>query len=82
MFWILICHFKIDKVKFDKNVNIPIPGALKFLVPREDIYTNPEMETETAKVFRQIVRTLNEKEVKNGKSEDGNNYRRCSLSGN
>lgn len=75
-------HFKIEKVKFDKNVNIPIPGALKFLVPREDIYTNPEMETEIAKVFRQIVRTLNEKGVQNGKSEDGNNYRRGSLSGN
>ena len=75
-------HFKIDKVKFDKNVNIPIPGTLKFLVPREDIYTNPEMETEIAKVFRQIVRTLNEKGVQNGKSEDGNNDRRGSLSGN
>lgn len=75
-------RFKTEKVKCDKNVNIPIPGACKFTVPREDIYTNPEMETEIAKVFRQIVRTLNEKEVKNGKSEDGNNYRRGGLSGN
>ena len=59
-----IYHFKIEKVKFDKDVNIPIPGTLKFIVPRNDIYTNPEMETDIAKILKQIVRTLNEKEVK------------------
>lgn len=30
-------HFRIEKVKFDKNVNIPIPGAVNFTVPREDL---------------------------------------------
>ena len=76
-------HFKIEKAKFDKNVNIPIPGTLKFIVPRNDIYTNPEMETDIAKILKQIVRTLNEKEVKNGKSKERrSNYKRGSLSGN
>ena len=70
---------KINKVKFDKNVNIPIPGTLKFIVPREDFYME---ETELSKVMKQIVRTLNEKEVQNGKRKDGNNDRRGSLSGN
>ena len=40
---------KIEKAKFDKDVNIPIPGACKFTVPRNDIYTNPEMETDIVK---------------------------------
>lgn len=57
-------HFKIDKVKFDKNVNIPIPGAVNFTVPREDIYTNPETETEIAKLLREILSGITEKEVK------------------
>lgn len=55
---------KIEKVKFDKNVNIPIPGAVNFTVPREDIYTNPEMETEIFKLLRQMVIGMTEKEVK------------------
>ena len=70
---------KIEKAKFDKDVKIPIPGACKFTVPREDFYTE---ETEITKVFKQIVRTLNEKEVQNGTRKDGNNYRRGKLSGN
>ena len=61
---------KIEKAKFDKGVKIPIPGACKFTVPREDFYTE---ETEITKIFKQIVRTLNEKEVQNGKRKDGNN---------
>lgn len=61
---------KIEKAKFDKDVKIPIPGACKFTVPREDFYTE---ETEITKVFKQIVRTLNEKEVQNGKRKNGNN---------
>lgn len=73
-------HFKIEKAKFDKNVNIPIPGAVKFTVPREDLLEIHD--TDIAKILKQIVRTLNEKEVKNGKSEDGNNYRRGGLSDN
>lgn len=75
----MIYRFRIDKVKFDRDVNIPIPGTLKFIVPREDFYME---ETELSKVMKQIVRTLNEKEVQNGKRKDGNNDRRGSLSGN
>lgn len=55
---------KIDKVKFDKNVNIPIPGTLKFIVPRNDVYTNPETETEICKLLRKMVNAMIEKEVK------------------
>lgn len=73
---------KIEKAKFDKNVNIPFPGACKFTVPREDFFTEETEETEITKVFKQIVRTLNEKEVQNGTRKDGNNYRRGKLSGN
>lgn len=70
---------KIEKAKFDKDVKIPIPGACKFTVPRADFYTE---ETEITKMFKQIVRALNEKEVQNGTRKDGNNDRRGSLSGN
>ena len=77
---ILIYLSKIEKVKFDKNVNIPILGAVDFTVHKEDLLEIHD--TDIAKILKQIVRTLNEKEVKNGKSEDGNNYRRGGLSGN
>ena len=70
---------KIKKAKFDKDVKIPIPGACKFTVPREDFFTE---ETEITKVFKQIVRTLNEKEVQNGKRKNGSNDRRGNVSGN
>lgn len=53
---------KIDKVKFDKNVNIPIPGTLKFIVPREDLL---EMhDTDISKFIKKYVNGLTEKEVK------------------
>ena len=55
-------HFKIDKVKFDKNVNIPIPGTLKFLVPREDLLEIHD--TDILKFFKEYVNRLTEKEVK------------------
>ena len=55
-------HFKIDKVKFDKNVNIPIPGTLKFLVPREDLIEI--QDTDILKFFKEYVNRLTEKEVK------------------
>ena len=60
----MIYRSKIDKVKFDKSVNIPIPGTLKFIVPRNDVYVNPETETEICKLLRQMVNGLTEKEVK------------------
>ena len=62
MFWILICHFKIEKAKFDKNVNIPIPGAVNFTVPREDLLEIHD--TDIAKFIKQYVNELTEKEVK------------------
>lgn len=53
---------KIDKVKFDKNVNIPIPGTLKFIVPREELL---EMhDTDISKFIKKYVNGLTEKEVK------------------
>ena len=58
----MIYRFRIDKVKFDRDVNIPIPGACKFTVPRNDVYTNTE--TEICKLLRQMVNGLTEKEVK------------------
>ena len=70
---------KIEKAKFDKDVKIPISGACKFTVPREDFFTE---ETEITKVFKQIVRTLNEKEVQNGKRKNGSNDRWGNVSGN
>ena len=57
-----IYHFKIDKVKFDKNVNIPIPGALKFIVPREDLLEIHD--TDLTKFIKKYVNGLTEKEVK------------------
>lgn len=55
-------HFKIDKVKFDKNVNIPIPGAVNFTVPREDLLEIHD--TDILKFIKQYVNGLTEKEVK------------------
>ena len=73
-------HFKIEKAKFDKNVNIPIPGAVNFTVPREDLLEIHD--TDILKFIKEYVNGLTEKEVKNGKNEDGNIYRRGRLSGN
>lgn len=55
-------HFKIEKVKFDKNVNIPIPGTLKFLVPREDLLEIHD--SDVLKFFKKYANELTEKEVK------------------
>lgn len=55
-------HFKIEKVKFDKDVNIPIPGAVKFTVPREDLLEIHD--TDIVKFIKQYVNGLTEKEVK------------------
>lgn len=55
-------HFKIEKVKFDKNVNLPIPGTLKFLVPREDLLEIHD--SDVLKFFKKYANELTEKEVK------------------
>ena len=55
-------HFKIDKVKFDKDVNIPIPGAVNFTVPREDLLEIHD--TDILKFIKEYVNGLTEKEVK------------------
>jgi hypothetical protein len=55
-------HFKIEKVKFDKNVNIPIPGAVNFTVPREDLLEIHD--TDITKFIKKYVNGLTEKEVK------------------
>jgi hypothetical protein len=55
-------HFRIEKVKFDKNVNIPIPGTLKFLVPREDLLEIHD--SDILKFFKKYANELTEKEVK------------------
>lgn len=55
-------HFKIDKVKFDKNVNIPIPGVVNFTVPREDLLEIHD--TDILKFIKEYVNGLTEKEVK------------------
>ena len=55
-------RFKNSKVKFDKNVNIPIPGAVNFTVPREDLLEIHD--TDIAKFIKQYVNGLTEKEVK------------------
>lgn len=55
-------HSKIEKVKFDKNVNIPIPGAVTFTVPREDLLEIHD--TDILKFFKEYVKGLTEKEVK------------------
>lgn len=57
-----IYHSKIDKVKFDKNVNIPIPGAVNFTVPREDLLEIHD--TDILKFFKEYANRLTEKEVK------------------
>lgn len=62
MFQILIYHFKIEKAKFDKNVNIPIPGAVNFTVPREELLEIHD--TDILKFIKQYVNGLTEKEVK------------------
>lgn len=55
-------HFKIEKAKFDKNVNIPIPGAVNFTVPREDLLEIHD--TDISKFIKEYVNGLTEKEVK------------------
>ena len=55
-------HFKIEKAKFDKNVNIPIPGAVNFTVPREDLLEIHD--TDISKFIKEYVNGLTEKEVR------------------
>lgn len=55
-------HFKIEKAKFDKNVNIPIPGAVNFTVPREDLLEIHD--TDIVKFIKEYVNGLTEKEVR------------------
>lgn len=55
-------RFKNSKVKFDKNVNIPIPGAVNFTVPREDLLEIHD--TDIAKFIKEYVKGLTEKEVR------------------
>lgn len=55
-------RFKNSKVKFDKNVNIPIPGAVNFTVPREDLLEIHD--TDILKFIKEYVNELTEKEVK------------------
>lgn len=55
-------RFKNSKVKFDKNVNIPIPGAVNFTVPREDLLEIHD--TDIARFIKKYVNGLTEKEVK------------------
>jgi len=55
-------HFKNSKVKFDKNVNIPIPGAVNFTVPREDLLEIHD--TDILKFIKEYVNELTEKEVR------------------
>lgn len=62
MYKILIYHSKIEKVKFDKDVNIPIPGAVKFTVPREDLLEIHD--TDIAKFIKEYAKGLTEKEVR------------------
>lgn len=73
-------HFKIEKAKFDKNVNIPIPGACKFTVPREDLLEIHD--TDILKFIKEYVNGLTEKEVKHWYEQRRSNYKRDSLSGN
>lgn len=53
---------KIKKVKFDKNVNIPILGAVDFTVPREDLLEIHD--TDILKFIKEYVNELTEKEVR------------------
>lgn len=55
-------HFKIEKVKFDKDVNIPISGAVNFTVPREDLLEIHD--SDILKFLKEYVNGLTEKEVK------------------
>lgn len=55
-------RFKNSKVKFDKNVNIPIPGAVNFTVPREDLLEIHD--TDILKFIKEYVNELTEKEVR------------------
>ena len=55
-------RFKTEKVKCDKNVNIPIPGAVNFTVPREDLLEIHD--TDILKFIKEYVNRLTEKEVK------------------
>lgn len=55
-------RFKNSKVKFDKNVNIPIPGAVNFTVPREDLLEIHD--TDIVRFIKKYVNGLTEKEVK------------------
>ena len=59
---------------------------LGYIPPRVTIKQYPmrfkEKSDGTIEVSQKFKIKENEKEVKNGKSEDGNNYRRGSLSGN
>ena len=55
-------RFKIEKVKFDKNVNIPITGAVTFTVPRE--YLLEIHDTDISKFIKEYVNGLTEKEVR------------------
>ncbi len=73
-------HFKIEKAKFDKNVNIPIPGAVNFTVPREDLLEIHD--TDISKFIKEYVNGLTEKEVKHWYEQRRSNYKRGSLSGN
>lgn len=59
---ILIYRSKIEKVKFDKNVNIPIPGAVNFTVPREDLLEIHD--SDILNFFKKYASELTEKEVK------------------
>ena len=73
-------RFKNSKVKFDKNVNIPIPGAVNFTVPREDLLEIHD--TDIARFIKKYVNGLTEKEVKHWYEQRRSNYKRGSLSGN
>lgn len=53
---------KIEKAKLDKNVNIPIPGAVNFTVPREDLLEIHD--TDIMKFIKEYVNGLTEKEVR------------------
>ena len=63
---ILICRSEIEKAKFDKNVNIQIPRAVNFTVPREDLLEIHD--TDILKFIKEYVNGLTEKErdSKNG----------------
>lgn len=56
-------RFKTEKVKCDKNVNIPIPGAVNFTVPREDLLEIHD--SDILKFLKKYANELAEKEVKN-----------------